>query len=94
MKTKEEYMAFIRNDDNWVVISETENIRTQEIRYRGVCAFRQEKLKDGKWRKDFWWRFNTIYQPVKMDILSFTRYLEEADRQMERKYPRFMETGK
>ena len=81
MKTKEEYMAFIRNDDNWVVISETENIRTQEIRYRGVCAFRQEKLKNGKWRKDFWYRFNPAYKPVKMDIHDFVSFLELIDRQ-------------
>lgn len=81
MKTKEEYMAFIRNDDNWVVISETENIRTQEIRYRGVCAFRQEKLKNGKWRKDFWYRFNPAYKPVKMDIHDFVGFLELIDRQ-------------
>jgi hypothetical protein len=81
MKTKEEYMAFIRNDDNWVLISETENIRTQEIRYRGVCAFRQEKLKNGKWRKDFWYRFNPAYKPVKMDIHDFVSFLELIDRQ-------------
>ena len=81
MKTEEEYRAFIRNDDNWVVISETENIRTQEIRYRGVCAFRQEKLKNSKWRKDFWYRFNPAYKPVKMDIHDFVSFLELIDRQ-------------
>lgn len=81
MKTEEEYRAFIRNDDNWVVISETENIRTQEIRYRGVCAFRQEKLKNGTWRKDFWYRFNPAYKPVKMDIHDFVSFLELIDRQ-------------
>ena len=52
-----------------------------EIRYKGVSAFRQEKLRDGKWRKDFWYRFNPAYKPVKMDIRDFIMYLETIDKQ-------------
>ena len=81
MKTEKERKEFIKNEDNWVVISETENVRTLEIRYKGVSAFRQEKLRDGKWRKDFWYRFNPAYKPVKMDIRDFIMYLETIDKQ-------------
>lgn len=81
MKTEKERQDFIKNEDNWVVISQTDNVRTLEIRYKGVSAFRQEKLRDGKWRKDFWYRFNPAYKPVKMDIRDFVTYLETIDKQ-------------
>lgn len=81
MKTERERQDFIKNEDNWVVISQTDNVRTLEIRYKGVSAFRQEKLRDGKWRKDFWYRFNPAYKPVKMDIRDFIEFLEMIDRQ-------------
>lgn len=81
MKTEKECKEFIKNENNWVVISQTDNVRTLEIRYKGVSAFRQEKLRDGKWRKDFWYRFNPAYKPVKMDIRDFVAFLEMIDKQ-------------
>ena len=40
MKTEKECKEFIKNENNWVVISQTDNVRTLEIRYKGVSAFR------------------------------------------------------
>lgn len=81
MNSEAERKAFIRSEANWKLIDDLENVRIYEMTYKGVSAFRQEVLKDGKWRKVCWYRFNAMYKPHKMDLREFCAFLEEIDRQ-------------
>lgn len=80
MKNEAERKAFIRSESNWELVSNLTNVRTFGLTYKGCSAFRQESYKNGKWRKDCWYRFNGLGKTVKMDLREFLRYLEEIDR--------------
>ena len=81
MKTDQEYQRFIKDPANWAQISDNGMVRTFRMAYKGAEAYRSEILKEGKWRKQCWYRFNPACMTVKMDRHDFVRYLREIDRQ-------------
>ena len=81
MKTDQEYQRVIKDAANWQQVSDNGMVRTFRMAYKGAEAYRSEVLKDGKWRKQCWYRFNPACMTVKMDRHDFVRYLREIDRQ-------------
>lgn len=82
MKSDAERKAFIKNEDNWRLISNLGNVRTFKLSYKGFSFYRQEVLReDGKWHRNFWYRLSLTGVAHKLDMRQFVGNLEMIDRE-------------
>ena len=85
MKTEKEYKLFIKNQENWLQISESGNVRTCEMVYQGHSAFRMDERNDGgAWKRKHWYRITPAGISVEMKMHEFIEFLKLIDRQEEK----------
>ena len=86
MKSEKEYKLFIKMPDSWQQISETGDIRTCELTYKGFNAFRMDEKKDaGVWKRKKWYRITPAGITVDMSMHEFIECLKKVDREENRK---------